>query len=180
MDRKRRNEKEKIISIQIKYIIGFESKYTVDEYGSVYSILKSKNLKPYIDKDGYAIVTLTKNSRSTKFKVHRLVAMLFLENYNKDLGVNHKDFNKLNNHYTNLEVSSCVANQRHKWNRNNTVRYGICKHKGKWRTSLKFNNKPTIEIGVFASKEEAYQAFYNKYLEYYGIPPWDEEKINGK
>lgn len=49
--------------------------------------------------DGYARVQLN----SVKTYVHRIVANAFLENPNNYPTVNHKDFNKLNNHWRNLE-----------------------------------------------------------------------------
>ena len=44
--------------------------------------------------------------------IHRLVAMTFIEG-NEKLTVNHKDGNKLNNHYSNLEFISSVKNLKH-------------------------------------------------------------------
>lgn len=53
--------------------------------------------------DGYKMVVLTKNAKSRGVKVHRLVAMAFVENKDNKLVVNHKDEDKYNNTPDNLE-----------------------------------------------------------------------------
>lgn len=84
--------------------------YSVCPDGRIYSEKKKRILKPYIDADGYARISLYIGHKGKKviskhFQVHRLVASIFLEvpeNHEK-MDVNHKDLNKTNNHYTNLE-----------------------------------------------------------------------------
>lgn len=49
------------------------------------------------------MVTLNKNGKSKTIGVHVLVAKHFLENENNLPEVNHKDFNRQNNHVDNLE-----------------------------------------------------------------------------
>lgn len=87
----------------IKKIKGFEN-YTINEYGIVINTKTGKNVKPYIDsKNRYLIIRLNKNNKRTRFLVHRLVAINFLENPNNYPVVNHKDNTTRNNHYKNLE-----------------------------------------------------------------------------
>lgn len=152
-----------------------ENMYIIHKDGTVYSKYCNRFLKPDIDRDGYAIVTLSINKKSKKIKLHRLIAMLYLNNINNLPDVNHKDNNKLNNHISNLEWTDAVRNNRYKNNKNNSKRYGVWRHLDKWRSRLQFNKKRNIEIGVFSDKEEAYEAFYKTYLAYYGEPPWDKE-----
>lgn len=52
---------------------------------------------------GYLQITLVKNNNPKSFRVHRLVAELFIPNPNKYPQVNHIDGNKLNNNVENLE-----------------------------------------------------------------------------
>jgi hypothetical protein len=99
-----------------KDIEGYEGYYSISNYGNVKSlerIIKSKNgvirkrkemlLKPNIDKDGYYTITLTKNSNPKTFKIHRLVGTAFIDNPNNFPMINHKDENKQNNYFENLE-----------------------------------------------------------------------------
>ena len=61
-------------------------------------------MKPSANKQGYRRVTLTYNDGRKKSEyVHRLVAIAFIENLNNYPQVNHKDENKDNNAYDNLE-----------------------------------------------------------------------------
>lgn len=79
--------------------------YEITRDGRVISHKKKipRELKPYLDRDGYKRVTLTINGRTKHYSVHRLVALTYLVNeYNKP-EVNHIDGNKLNNSLENLE-----------------------------------------------------------------------------
>ncbi len=98
-----------------KEIVGYENYYEISSDGYVrakqrkvksrygYRTIKSKILKPCIDRDGYYKITLCKNNIKKTKTIHRLVAEAFLENpYNLPV-INHKDENKLNNNVSNLE-----------------------------------------------------------------------------
>ena len=99
----------------IKPIIGYEGYYEIDENGVVYGVERlvkkwdgNKTIKrsiktQYPSWNGYLRVSLSKDGKTKKHLVHRLVALAFLENkYNKP-DVNHKDGNKANNNFKNLE-----------------------------------------------------------------------------
>lgn len=83
-----------------KSIKGFED-YLITNTGRVYSLKSKKYLKPYKDKDGYVIVSLYKNGKSNKNKVHRLVAEAFIENSDNKPAVDHinrvRDDNRVQN-----------------------------------------------------------------------------------
>lgn len=93
-----------------KDIRGYENRYQVSNTGKIRSLINNKNkirkqpkiLKPYLDKDGYEIIKLSKNCKSRAFKVHRLVAIYFLDNIDDKPAVDHIDTNRRNNNYTNL------------------------------------------------------------------------------
>lgn len=92
------------------YIDGEKSIYKIRDNGEIVSTEYQghKRKTPHImqggiDKDGYRLVTLTHCGRKKTYKVHRLVAQYFISNpFNKTI-VNHKDGNKINNNYYNLE-----------------------------------------------------------------------------
>lgn len=70
-----------------------------------------------INNMGYKRVTLYKPIRK-RFFVHRLVAYHFCDGYDDNLIVNHKDDNKQNNHYKNLEWVTHSENDLHAYKHN--------------------------------------------------------------
>ena len=95
-------------------IIDFNPNYEVSDEGIVRRVSNKHVLKGCIT-SGYRSVKLTfENSRQQRFYVHRLVAMFFIPNDDKNKTVvNHKDGNKLNNNVDNLEWVSPRENNLH-------------------------------------------------------------------
>ena len=94
-----------------KDIKGYEGLYQVSSLGKVKNLKYNKILKRTINKGGYMVVSLSKNNKSKKYYVHRLVAQTFIENNI----VNHKNFNKLDNRVENLEWCSQEYNAMHSY-----------------------------------------------------------------
>ena len=102
-------------SIEIwKDIEGYEGMYQVSNMGRVRSLDRVKpnsggqiakgSLKKFGDNgNGYKIVNLYKDNKSCMKYVHRLVAMAFIPNPSNLHIINHKDEDKSNNRYENLE-----------------------------------------------------------------------------
>ena len=88
--------------------------YLVAENGEVFNKRSGRRILPW-KVHGYFVVGL-----GAKFRIslHRLVAELYCEGYSPDLDVNHKDGNKLNNHYTNLEWCTRSENCQHAYDNN--------------------------------------------------------------
>lgn len=86
-------------------INGYEGLYEVSSFGRVRSIKKGREyiLKQYITKQGYMNTILWKGNKMKNFRTHRLVAASFIPNYKNMPYVNHKDENRTNNNYLNLE-----------------------------------------------------------------------------
>lgn len=110
-----------------KPVNNFEGFYEVSNYGRVRSIervvehrkygkmlVSAKLLKPWNNMHGYCNVNLLKDGERKVFKVHRLVAEAFIPNPENKYAVNHKDGNKTNNHYLNLEWCTKSENELHK------------------------------------------------------------------
>ena len=85
----------------------------VDNHSGFKKLLKEKYLKNHISKTGYCIVDLKENNKRKTFKVHRLIAIHFIEKIEGKEFVNHIDGNKLNNEISNLEWCCIAENNKH-------------------------------------------------------------------
>lgn len=89
--------------------------YLISNNGLIYSTYTNKFLKiyPHQKINGYLKVGLFKNNKRYTLKVHRLVAEAFIPNtYNLET-VNHKDKNRFNNNFKNLEWMTRRENLRY-------------------------------------------------------------------
>lgn len=94
-------------------VIGNFSNYAVSNFGNIKNIKKNKLLTPMKNKKGYLEYTFRQNNNCKTFRIHRLVAIYFIENkFNKPY-VNHKDGDKTNNHFKNLEWCTAKENDNH-------------------------------------------------------------------
>lgn len=75
-------------------------------------------LKPGKDCKGYLRVFLSVKSKQYSRRVHRLIAKTFIQNTLNLPQVNHKDCNKENNNYLNLEWCTNIDNMRHAFDNN--------------------------------------------------------------
>ena len=75
-----------------------------------------KELKPYLDRDGYKKVTLYINGKSKHYSIHRLVATIYLNNPDNKPEVNHINGNKLDNNVGNLEWVTRSENTQKAYN----------------------------------------------------------------
>lgn len=102
-----------------KDIKGYEGLYQVSNLGRIKSFSKRKELirKPTKNKkrNGYLEISLFKNNKEKRFKVHRLVAEAFIPNPENKEEVNHIDGNKSNNNKNNLEWVTDKENKEHAW-----------------------------------------------------------------
>lgn len=107
------------------------SGYYINSKGEVYSTQHGllKKLKPFkVGKyRNYLAVRLYKNKKGTDFKVHRLVALYFIDNPQNLPQVNHIDGNTFNNNVDNLEWCTNSENQLHAWNLGLNYRSENCK-----------------------------------------------------
>lgn len=94
--------------------------YEVYDNGLVINKLTGKEVKFSIDHKGYMKTRLhtplsTNKDGRKPYRLHRLVAMFYLDNYSNDLQVNHKNGIKTDNRVENLEMVSGSGNVQHSW-----------------------------------------------------------------
>lgn len=93
---------------ELRPIPGFEELYAVTPDGRVWAYPRDKKkgniwLKSRLDTDGNLIVSLIKNKKLTIIKVAKIVALTYIRKQSGKSSIKHKDGNKLNNHFKNLE-----------------------------------------------------------------------------
>ena len=87
------------------------SRYTIYENGSIWSNYKKRELKGYIDPDGYATVTLRNvEGKQEYYMWHRVIWYFFNGEIPETVQVNHKDENKQNNALSNLNLLTPTDN----------------------------------------------------------------------
>ncbi len=95
-----------------KIIPNFEN-YSINNLGEIQSHYTNKILKPSLENQGYLAVTLYKNKKPKRKRIHQLVALAFINNPKNKPQVNHKDCNKQNNFVSNLEWTTHKENMEH-------------------------------------------------------------------
>ena len=138
--------------------------YYVYEDGRVYSTVTKRFLKG--DRNhGYLVYALSINKERWVIKAHRLVAFLFLETpYNhKQLLINHKDGNKLNNHYSNLEWCTHYENNYHA--RKNNLNNVSKSNSERWKND-EFRQKMSKKFSENAIKNQTFKGRKNGRFRY--------------
>ena len=153
----------------MKQIEGYK-KYAVSEDGKVFSLNfnrtgEVRELSPWTVNGGYHQVQLSKNGKVKKFKVHRLVAQAYLQDWDPDLQVDHIDRDPTNNHVDNLRMVTGSQNMQ------NTNAKGVHFNKrlDKWRGALMVNYK--LHYGPYRATEAEAIADRQELVKRYGTLP---------
>jgi len=160
-----------------KDIPGYEGYYQVSNLGRVRSLdrvvngrwgntrFKGRVLKPFTSKNDYPQVDLWRDGRGGSMKVHKLVAMAFLNH--KPCGykevVDHIDNDKTNNSLDNLQLITNRENTS-KDKTGGTSKYvGVYWNKGaqKWQARIWIDGKRK-SLGYFDDEYEAHLAYQNE------------------
>jgi len=108
-----------------KDIKDFEGLFQISSRGSLkslerriscnsgYRLKKEKILTPRLDRYGYPCIFLARGTFRKNLKVHRLVAIAFIDNPNQEPEVNHKNLIKSDNRVDNLEWVDSETNMVH-------------------------------------------------------------------
>lgn len=75
----------------------------------------SVKLSPFLNRNGYLVVSTLQNGKRPKVFVHRLIAMCFVHGYKPHLTVNHINGIKTDNRPENLEWVTLSQNSKHEW-----------------------------------------------------------------
>ena len=104
-----------------KFIPAFDDRYMVSDLGRIMAVGRGmgrtagKILKPWGlgNQFGYPTVYLCKNNRRYAYRVHKIVATLFVPNPRKYPNINHLNFNKDDSRAVNLKWCTQKENIRH-------------------------------------------------------------------
>ena len=123
--------------------------YAVSNMGKIKNVRTGKEIKQVENKNGYLMVSICQNGKKATFRVHRLVALMFIPNPENKEEVNHINGDKKNNCVSNLEWNT------HKENDNHARKTGL-KHDNK---PIKITDLETGETNVFFSISEGARFF---------------------
>ena len=157
---------------EFRDIPDYEGLYQVSDLGRVKTlnyrrINRHKILKGSLNSYGYLTLSLYKDEVSKSYKVHKLVAMAFLNHVpcGMELVVNHKNFIKTDNSGENLEIVTQRENANHKHLKSTSKYTGVYWDKSRhvWVSSLYVNGKLKL-LGYFDDELEASQYYENALL----------------
>lgn len=160
--------------VMFKAIRGYSGRYKINNFGQIFSLITKKYLVA-TPNPHYLTVLLSKNGRTARHYIHRLVATAFLPNLKKLPAVNHINGDKLDNSLLNLEWVSHSRNKLHSRALQGNRRVGAYRGVGGVWVAYLIHARKKVWAGSYLTKEDAHMAYYWKYLEIHGEPPWVEE-----
>jgi hypothetical protein len=136
-----------------KDVIGYEGLYQISNLGNIFSIKRNILLKQSIDSTGYYVVGLT-NKKTTRFRVHKLMAINFLNH--KPCGykyvIDHVNNNKLDNRIINIQIIDFRKNTTK--DRSSKTKLGVSFYNNKYYVRIYFKNRNHY-LGRYNNENEA-------------------------
>ncbi len=137
--------------------------YEVSCFGRVRNATTERILKPIINSTGYLQLSLFKDGKGKKHKIHKLVSQEFLDNPLNLQCVDHIDGTRTNNNLDNLRFCSLSQNQGNRKKQNSSSIYkGVCwaKSREKWYAQIQIEGRKK-NLGYFSNEKDA-AAKYNE------------------
>lgn len=140
--------------------------YSVSNFGEVKNNKTNKILKGRKDKDGYLLVALYTSNGILNRRIHRLVAQMFLDDFDENLFIDHINRVVNDNNVSNLRMATNSQNQHNVVKRDGcSSKYkGVSfnKRKQKWVSYICINRKKHF-LGYYNNEDDAGIA-YNNFL----------------
>jgi hypothetical protein len=159
--------KNELVTEEFKPVKGYKGLYEISSFGRVKSLRRNKSKKTMLKKltlatNGYLCTSFFKEGKTSVKNIHQLVAIAF-HNHTPcrfKLVVNHIDFNKLNNHATNLNLITNRENSNKK-HLNSTSKYvGVSWSNtlNKWISVIRIDGRDKY-LGSYHDEDEAGKAY---------------------
>ena len=140
----------------------------VNTKGGGKRLIKGIILRPAIDTSGYYHVVLYSALKKETTRVHKLVAMVFLNHIpnGHTMVVNHIDLDRTNNNLNNLEIITHRDNSNQKHINSSSKYVGVSwnKKNKKWVAYIGYGSKKK-HLGSFDDEFKAHQAYQKKLKE---------------
>lgn len=125
-------------------VTNFEGRFWISDHGRLVSFnWNYKLMKPWVDSTGYYACTLRMNPVKLCTRIHVLVGEHFcikVSHPTEKMSWNHKDGNKLNNHFTNFNYITMADNCAH------AKETGLCDIKGEKHGMSKLTDEKALDI----------------------------------
>jgi hypothetical protein len=122
----------------------FEGRYKISNFGNIINIRTNNILNPWLNTKGYRSVTLNKNGKPKSYKVHKLMAISFLNHLPNGMNevVDHINGDKNDNSINNLRLVSQRENTHNSRKSNKYSKYiGVSfdKRYNNWIANIRIN-----------------------------------------